>query len=214
MENERLKFFDENGNQVGTATRSDIHKKGHWHETFHCWIIAREAGRNFIYFQIRSGDKKDYPNLLDITAAGHILAEETPLEGIREVKEELGLELDFKELISLGIIKDSLKTATIIDKELCHVYLYNRQVPFEKFTVQKEEVTGIVKAEVDAFNQLWKGQLSQIEVEGFTVNEGGKREFISMIANKNSFVPHEDSYMERVVSSVQTVLFRTKNRPC
>jgi isopentenyldiphosphate isomerase len=105
MESELIKRFDEHGNQAGVATREEIHKMGYWHETFHCWFIGREEGIDYIYFQIRSGTKKDYSNLLDITAAGHLLAHETIYDGIREVKEEIGIDVSFNELVPLGVIK-------------------------------------------------------------------------------------------------------------
>ncbi|MFZ3588496.1 hypothetical protein ACOI1C_04280 [Bacillus sp. DJP31] len=41
MENERLKIFDEHRNEVGAATRSEVHKMGYWHETFQCWLLAQ-----------------------------------------------------------------------------------------------------------------------------------------------------------------------------
>src|SRR4051794_30055162 len=88
MEVEKLRIFDENHNQIGIATRDEVHKLGHWHETFHCWIVGKESGINTIYFQIRSAVKKDYPSLLDITAAGHLSSDETVKDGIREVQEE------------------------------------------------------------------------------------------------------------------------------
>jgi isopentenyldiphosphate isomerase len=68
VENEKLKIFDEHRTQIGVATREEVHRIGHWHETFHCWLISKEGEIDYIYLQIRSDEKKDYPNLLDITA--------------------------------------------------------------------------------------------------------------------------------------------------
>jgi len=84
MENEQLKIFDEYRNQIGIATREDVHRLGYWHEAFHCWFISKEKGTDYLYLQLRSNTKKDYPNLLDITAAGHLLANETVQDGVRD----------------------------------------------------------------------------------------------------------------------------------
>jgi isopentenyldiphosphate isomerase len=68
VENEKLKIFDEHRTQIGVATLEEVHRIGHWHEAFHCWLISKEGEIDYIYLQIRSDEKKDYPNLLDITA--------------------------------------------------------------------------------------------------------------------------------------------------
>ncbi|MFE4712635.1 NUDIX domain-containing protein [Paenibacillus sp. NPDC056722] len=103
MNSEILKIFDDNRNTIGVSTREEVHRLGLWHETFHCWFISREGNKDYIYLQLRSDQKKDYPNLLDITAAGHLLAHETVLDGIREVHEEIGIEVTIDELESLGV---------------------------------------------------------------------------------------------------------------
>ncbi|MFS0639258.1 NUDIX domain-containing protein, partial [Mesobacillus foraminis] len=143
MENEQLKIFDEYRNQMGVATREEVHRLGYWHEAFHCWFISKEQGIDYIYLQLRSKNKKDYPNLLDITAAGHLLANETVQDGIREIKEEIGVDISFHELIPLGIIDYSVKRDDFIDKETANVFLYKSQKSFDDFTLQEEEVAGI-----------------------------------------------------------------------
>lgn len=90
MELELLKIFGDDRNQIGVASRKDVHRLGYWHEAFHCWFVSNEKGIDYIYLQLRSNSKKDYPNLLDITAAGHLLANETVRDGVREIKEEIG----------------------------------------------------------------------------------------------------------------------------
>lgn len=199
MENELIKIFDEDSKQIGVATRKDVHTIGYWHESFHCWFISREVGKDYIYLQLRSEEKKDYPNLLDITAAGHLLAHETIEDGIREVKEELGIDVSFDELVSLGVIKDCMINEGFIDKELAHVFLYHSKKVFGEFHLQEEEVSGLFKAEFEHFYDLWLEKKDEIRVEGFKINKRGEKVLLNKIVGKNDLVPHENSYYERVV---------------
>ena len=203
MENELLKVFDEQGNWIGTETRSEIHKAGYWHETFHCWLTERIGNEDFLFFQVRSSAKKDYPNLLDITAAGHILADESPLEGLREVKEELGIDIALEDLHSLGIIKDALDSPELIDNELCHVYLYDQHLPFDSYELQFEEVSGIMRVSLNEFENLWFGKVENIKVEGFLVSRDQEKIPHSMLVSKHDFVPHEDEYIESVIKAIK-----------
>jgi isopentenyldiphosphate isomerase len=202
MENELLNIFDENRNHIGSATRQEVHKLGYWHETFHCWFISKDNEKDYIYFQKRSDCKKDYPNLLDITAAGHILAHETIKDGVREVKEELGIDVSFNELVPLGIIEYYAIQENFIDKEISNVFLYNSQKAFEDFTLQTEEVSGLFRADFKSFCELWLGERKDIFIEGFKINTEGNRVLINKIVDKSAFVQHELAYYERVLKLI------------
>ena len=175
MENEQLKIFDEYRNQIGFATREDVHKLGYWHETFHCWFVSKEMETDYIYLQLRSNSKKDYPDLFDITAAGHLLANETVQDGIREIKEEMGIDISFKELIPLGIIDYCVIREDFIDMEIANVFLYKSNKSFDYFTLQEEEVAGIVKTEFNHFAELWFGERNTIRIRGFEIKKDGNK---------------------------------------
>jgi isopentenyldiphosphate isomerase len=203
MENEMLKIFDQNRHQIGTATREEVHRLGHWHEAFHCWFVNREEGIDYIYLQLRSDMKKDYPNLLDITAAGHLLAQETVLDGIREIKEEIGIDVSIDELESVGVLNYCVVKENFIDKELANVFLYRYNNTFEEFTLQKEEVSGMLKAEFDDFYELWIGDLKKISVKGFKIDRGGNRVLVDKIVERSQFVPHGISFYQSVVKLIK-----------
>ncbi|MBE4907512.1 NUDIX domain-containing protein [Bacillus luteolus] len=206
MESELIKIFDEDRNPIGVATREEVHKNGYWHETFHCWLIQQEKDQLYVYLQLRSPVKKDYPTLLDITAAGHILSHETVEDGIREIKEEIGIDVNMEELISVGVIDYSVIKGEFIDKELAHVYLCKGEFGFKDFTIQREEVSGIYRVTIDDFEQLWLGNLNEVPAIGFEESGLGERMSIDKSVTKADFVPHEKSYYEKVIRSIRKLV--------
>ncbi|MBS4218255.1 NUDIX hydrolase [Bacillus sp. FJAT-49711] len=200
MENEILNIYDEHRNLIGKESRQEVHRKGHWHETFQCWIVEKVNGINYIYFQVRSDEKADFPSLLDITAAGHILAHETVEDGIREVKEELGIDVKKDELLPLGVIKNTIITGNFIDCEFGHNFLYKSKQPLT-FNLQVEEVSGMVKANFNDFYQFCYGEIEEILVEELLKSEPVRR-----YIGKDQFVPHQDTYFKNVAERIAAYL--------
>ena len=100
---EILDIYNGQGQLVGSKERDLVHKDGDWHKTFHCWIIFRDSlNTDYVVLQKRS-DKKSWPGYVDISAAGHITSGEKVEDGLRELEEELGVVIDFKNLINAGI---------------------------------------------------------------------------------------------------------------
>ena len=196
---EKIKIFDHDKNEIGMATRDEVHRLGHWHETFHCWFTSVEDGKEYIYFQLRSLTKKDYPNLLDITAAGHILAEETVEDGIREIKEELGIHVVMDDLVPLGVFECSIKIDDYINNEFSHVFLYHRNHDIADFKLQPEEVRGIMKSKFASFYDLWMGLKEEIHIEGYIINENGEKVMVNQTVGKEAFTPNINSYYEKLV---------------
>ncbi|KMY50147.1 NUDIX hydrolase [Peribacillus loiseleuriae] len=203
MEDEQLKIFDEDRNQIGVSSRKDVHRIGYWHEAFHCWFVSNEKGIDYIYLQLRSDIKKDYPNLLDITAAGHLLADETVRDGVREIKEEIGIDVPFDELVSFGVFDYCVIKENFIDKELANVFLYKSENTFDDFTLQVEEVSGIVKAEFNDFTKLWLGERETIEIKGFEINKDGNKTLIEEYVGRNKFVPHQISFYKAIIQKIK-----------
>ncbi|WP_167578606.1 NUDIX hydrolase [Jeotgalibacillus proteolyticus] len=202
MAEEILTVFDEDHKKIGTATRTKIHKTGEWHETFHCWLVSRPNGKLVIHFQMRSPHKKDYPAMLDITAAGHLLENETVEDGVRELEEEIGLSLSFDELHPLGIIKETLHHEKLIDAEICHVFAFEVQADCQ-FRLQKSEVTGMYQLELDSFKALLQDESAQIIAKGFEEDAEGARYNVDKTVSKLDFVPHEAAYFAEVIKRIE-----------
>ncbi|QGX66975.1 hydrolase [Bacillus sp. ms-22] len=206
MEQEELNIMNDRHETIGTAARSDVHAQGLWHETFHFWLLKKEDDTVFLYFQLRSPEKKDFPSLLDITAAGHLLAVEQPPDGMREVEEELGLSIPFKEVTYTGIIQDEIHLPSFIDREFCHVYLYMEQKEHMDVHLQKEEVAGLYRAKLMDAQQLLTGECKRIQIEGFDVDAAGERREESREVDVQDFVPHESAYYKHLFHAIHQFL--------
>lgn len=182
---EMLQAVDENRRPIGIFPRTYIHEKGLLHETFHCWAIQGDE----VFVQVRSPLKKDFPGMLDITAAGHLMAGETVQDGVRELEEEIGLRVSFKELTPLGVVKDEIHLDGFLDREWAHVFLVEAD---GKFELQKEEVEAVERIRFRDLKALWAG-------ERIYTAEGRSVE-------KSDFVPHERAYMEFVFSGIASYL--------
>jgi len=200
---EVLSIFDENHQKIGEQSRDIIHRQGLWHETFHCWIVQIIQGVPHLYFQQRSKVKKDFPNLFDITAAGHLLAHETVHDGLREVEEELGLLLNMNELQSLGMIKDTILHGEFIDHEFAHTFMFKSINENQAFRLQEEEVSGIFSASLSEVIRLYEKKVESIYLQCVTSNEDVAEKIVTLI----DFVPHGKGYMNEVLYKIQHHLY-------
>ena len=125
-------------------TRDEIHKSGDWHRVACVWVIN---SKKEVLIQLRSSLKSNSPNMWNVSCAGHISAGEDGKTGaIREVKEELGLDIGPDELIYLGesIEKDDAdENATYKDNEIHACFLVIKDINTNDFSLQKEEVAEV-----------------------------------------------------------------------
>ncbi len=203
MSEEILDIWDESGQHMGAATRKQVHLEGLWHRTFHCWIYIRDDQGVQLMFQKRHPDKDTFPDQLDITSAGHLLAGELPEDGVRELEEELGLVVPFEHLQEIGIIEDSTVGPGIIDNELCHVYAYPCSQPLEQYRLQADEVIGLFRIPLNAVEKLFAGEVTSIDAIGFNLLPDGSKQRETLQVSASDFVPHEERYYQTVFAAVK-----------
>ncbi len=206
MTEEWLKVFDENYAAKGGATRTDIHTQGLWHETVHFWLMTKINSKHYVFLQKRSKSKKDYPNLYDITAAGHLLATESPAKGVRELQEELGFfSVNKDQLHKLGIVKNIIHTDRLTDNEFSHIYVYfvNDNISFH---LQEEEVSEMVVTEFECFYNFCTGTRAEMEI--YPWQAGATKSKESLKIGKDKFVPHQDSYFKEIAALLKGYLHK------
>ncbi|WP_379134865.1 NUDIX domain-containing protein [Paenibacillus sp. sgz500958] len=194
---EMLDVFDEQMGWTGTDSRDNVHRKGLWHQTFHCWVIHPWEGEGgSLLFQLRHPDKETYPGLLDISCAGHLQAGEAVRDGVRELKEELGLDVPFEELIFCGMnAEEVVLSDTYIDREFNHVFIYKTDKPLSEYHFQRTEISGLYLVKIKDYRDLLNGDIESVWVEGIASDESGQvvRPDQRRI-QRDDFTPNSDDY--------------------
>lgn len=206
---EYIDVLDENMQPIAVATRDEVHRKGYWHQTFHCSVILREADKNYIVFQRRHPSKQTFPNKLDISAAGHLLRGESVEDGVRELEEELGIRVDYQELIYLGVHKGVYATETYWDREFHHVHLLKTDLRLSDFSIQRSELIGLYQIEWQSFQSLLRGKRSSVEAIGFEYNAHGAKEEKRLNAQREDFAAQNacwDGYFTFTFEEIGRVL--------
>lgn len=173
---EFVDIFDENNNPIGkTKEKEQAHKDGDFHRTAHVWIINN---KNELLLQKRSASKKSHPNCWDISGAGHIRAGESVIEGaIRELKEELGVEIEEKDLQYITTIKSTKNPKNM---EFQYVYLLKCNNKIEEYIFEDNEVSEV---KYIFYKDLEK--MVEEKVEGLLIHEEEYKCLFKYITNKN-----------------------------
>lgn len=204
---ELIDIYDENLTKIGVADRNEAHKNGAWHRAFHCWIVSG-LDDGYVLFQKKGHNKTLFPDYLDVTAAGHYRAGETLSEGgIREVAEELGINIRIEDLVPLGIKFDIAKTSTILNHEFCDVFLYRKDTRASDYKPNTDEVEGLVEINIKEGLDLFSGLKKSATAKGieWNNNDGIWRD-VSMEVKTTSFVPRIDPYYYRIFIAARGLL--------
>lgn len=140
-----MEYFDvlnEQGEFTGKIeTREKCHGQGLWHRAVYGFIFNSNGE---VLLQKRSKTKKLWPDLWDVTAGGHVLTGEFGEQAlIREVKEELGIEVKENEIKYLvGSVSSNIK-GNIINNHFNECYIIRKQIDVKDIKLQEEEVEEI-----------------------------------------------------------------------
>ena len=187
---EMLDIFDDMGRHLGVKPRDQVHLAGDWHRVFHCQITTIRNNVPSLILQRRSQSKAAFPGLLDLSAAGHLAAGESPADGVRELAEELGVIADPRDLVLLGerrLIDDSGEGQ--LNKELTSVFLLRDDRPLDGYILQRTEVDAIFDASISDLLQLFAGDVDTIELAGLQHAGSPDAHSVLITATLEDFVP-------------------------
>jgi isopentenyl-diphosphate delta-isomerase type 1 len=130
MPEEIFDVVNERDEVIGHKPRSEVHRQGLMHRATHVLIFN---SRGEVFLQKRSMTKDRQPGLWDSSASGHLdQNEEYDACAIREVREELGLELSSSP-------QRLFKLAASAQTDQEHVWVYRCQAE-GPFTLHPDEI--------------------------------------------------------------------------
>lgn len=192
---EKIDIYNANLEHQGFMDRVQAHLEGKWHLTFHCWVVSNYLGGS-ILFQARSPEMVNFPNMLDVSAAGHLEAGESLEQGIREVSEELGVAVSIADLHFLGHrVEVADQTNGQKNREYQAVYILNSNQKLENYSPQIEEVSGLLWIKLDDGLKLFSGGLERAHMEGISYSTA-KKEWVKVTREVSieDFLPRIQRY--------------------
>lgn len=160
-----MEYFDvlnELGEKTGIIKeRKEVHRDGDFHGSVHVWAyrISKKTREIEVLLQKRSLKKDTFPGCYDGSSTGHLESGEDYLDAaVREVKEELGIEITKDDLYYVGDQKllntNEFNGIKFNDREVNKIYIINRKIDFSNVNFDEEEVSGV----------LWHNLNEMIEV--------------------------------------------------
>lgn len=171
-DDELLDVVDDWGRPVGVADRGTVHAEGLWHRVAHILLVADRGGTPTVVLQRRAATKATFPGLIDLSATGHLAAGEAPVDGVRELREELGIDIPSAALVPLGVrrIVDAIPGG--VNRELVHVFLARDDRPLAEYSPDDAEVDAVVDLPIDAGLDLVAGVVPRITCASVPAGSG------------------------------------------
>ena len=141
---ERLAIFDDNGKDTGkTIIRGDKNVNLTDHEHIATAVIYIENSKGEFLIQKTSKEKGGNYS----STGGHVDSGETPLKTIiREVKEELGIDISNDNIIQLGYL--------LYDKPLRYMFYLKKDIDLKDIKAQTEEVDYVTYKSISEIQKL------------------------------------------------------------
>ncbi len=149
---EYLDEVDENNNLTHRKLpKDDFHKFGKWYREVICLVINNKGE---VLLQQRSANKKDKPLEWEV-CTGHVSSGELPEEAVmRELKEEVDLNVTKNDLIPLKTLKIKEKINSRYHYAFSYIFLVKTNKEIKDFKLQEEEVSNIKYIKIEELQDM------------------------------------------------------------
>ena len=151
---EKVLELKENGDLTDNIiSKSDAHKNGICHGISAVALISNGK----LLIQKRSLRKRGEPGKWDLSSAGHIDLDETPIDAaIREVYEEIGILIDKSELelIDTFLMKKKFSNGDSIN-HFTYLYVVKKNIDLNSVIMQETEVDEVMLVDKKEYMELF-----------------------------------------------------------
>lgn len=165
MADELIDIFNESNEPTGVQKmKSEAHRDGLRHRAAHVWIYNSKGE---ILLQLRAKDKLFFPDLWDVSVAGHVAAGEEPIvSALRELEEEIGLKVKKEDLQFFKNMKVEEIYDKINNKEFYYVYLLKFDGKIDQLKKQDKEVQEIEFIPIEQLEKELKNHYKKFTPHG------------------------------------------------
>lgn len=158
-----IDIYTDRNQHLGTEDKKAAHENGLWHRTFSCLAINPTTATVLLQKKSPGRYVFDRPDYADFTVGGHYHAGETITAGVRELREELGLDTPYTDLQPLGIRQTAVTLApTWIEHEFQYWHLLPLDLDLADIPLNDAEVCGLVEVALDDAIALAMNETTQV----------------------------------------------------
>lgn len=158
-----IDIFTDTYEHIGTEDKKLAHQRGLWHRTFSALAINPSTRRVLLQKKSPGRYSFDRPDYADITVGGHYHAGERIENGVREVREELGLDIDYSDLHPIGLRQTAVTLAEdYVEREFQHWHILPITLELEDIPFAGAEVAGLAEIAVDDALSLARGDADAV----------------------------------------------------
>lgn len=159
--NDILKIYDQDLNNIGRATREEVHTQGLLHQVAHVWMFQPKEDDTYIMIQKRALDRELYPSKYDLIQTTHFDPDESYEEAIVDsLQYYRGLKKSKEDIIHVGSTHQQIDVGDYHDNALVQVFaIFTAKALF--IMPDTEE---IVKVRFEDFRQLIHGKQNTIKL--------------------------------------------------
>lgn len=184
-----IDIYNDRNQHIGQLDKKTAHRDGRWHRTFSCLAVNPAAETVLLQKKQPGRYAFDRPDYADFTVGGHYEAGESIPQGIREVREELGVDLAYTDLHPLGIRQTAVTLApTWIEREFQYWHLLPLDLDLEQIPLDDAEVSGLVEVGLDDAIDLASGTRHAVPARYLT-RDGADRHHTAGALNRDDLVP-------------------------